>query len=271
MDVGKFRFGFIGFGHIAEAIYSFVHMARLIPPSQVLFIRRDKDKQKDISKKYGISATSLPHLVESSDVILFCVRPQQIKAVLDEFPKDVDLSSKFFITILAGTKISYFQKRLGNDLEFLRAMPNLPSSIGEGMNVLAWGKGVSDTNRHLAKSIFACMGQMEEVEEEHMDLVTALCSSSPAFIALFIDALAKLGQKEGISYEKALKMVAQTFVGTAKLVQKGALPEDLIEKIAVPGGTTEKGIQQLEKDLVHSNILKAAAAVLHRAREISQD
>lgn len=269
MDIEKYHFGFIGFGHMAEIIYSFLVKARLISSSQTLFIRRDKDKQKEISHKYGITSSSLAHLVHQSDVLLFCVKPQNIAEVMATFPK-IDLSHKFFISLLAGTRLSYFQKHLGEKTQLLRVMPNLPSAIGEGMSALCFAKGVEDRYIHLSRGLFSALGQIEEVSEEVMDTVTAISGSGPAFVASLIDATAKFGKKEGLSYEQALRLACQTFIGTAKVLQSGKKPNDLVKEIAVFGGTTQAGMKVLEERGLLAHLEHVLAATLKRAKELSE-
>lgn len=258
--MNELRFGFIGFGHMAETLLSTWLKAKVILPSQVSFIRKDKSKQKETSIKYGISATSLHHLVENSDVLLFCVRPQNIQEIINEFPNDLDISQKFFISILAGTKLSFFQK-LDQNIQLLRVMPNLPSKIGEGMNVFTFGKNVDEKYVDLSKKLFSFLGEIEEVPEAAMDSVTALSGSGPAFVAALLHAMANFGKEGGLSYEKALKIACQTLIGSAKLVQERKDPEKIIKEIVVPGGTTEAGFKSMEE----SHLLKHFIAVFRAA------
>lgn len=269
MILGDKFYGFIGFGHMAETLLSSWLKTKLIQPSEVFFIRRDIQKQKETSKKFGISGTSLRHLVETCDVIFFCVRPQNIQEVIDEFPKNIDLSYKCFISILAGTPLAYFHKALGGHAQIMRVMPNLPSKIGEGMNALTFGKDIDPDYIHLAKSLFSCLGEIEEVPEKAMDLVTSLSGSGPAFIASLIHAMASFGKDEGLSYEKALKIACQTLIGTAKLVQINQNPEQLIREIVVPGGTTEAGLNAMKENHLLKHFVQVFQAAFIKAKSLS--
>jgi pyrroline-5-carboxylate reductase len=269
MNVEKYRFGFIGFGHFAEVIYSFLVKARLLSASQTVFIRRDKDKQKAISQKYGIRATTLENLVKESDVIFLCVKPQNIAEVMAAFPKEFDPNLKFFISILAATPISYFQKHLGEKVKLMRAMPNLPSEIGEGMSALCFAKAVDGDFAHLGRGLFSSLGEVEEVSESSMDAVTALSGSGPAFAASLMDAAAKFGKEEGLSYEQSLRIVCQTFIGTARLILSGKKAQDIVKEISVSGGTTQAGIKLLQEKGLLAHFTEVLAASLKRAKEIS--
>ncbi len=270
MDIGKFRFAFIGFGHFAEILYSSFIKAKLLTPSQVVFIRRDKDKQKETSIKFGISSTSLSNLMEKSDIIFFCVRPQNIMEVLEALPKDIDIGSKLFISILAGTKLSFFYKNMGANIQLLRVMPNLPSRIGEGMNVLCFGKHVEEEYIFLSKRLFRALGEIEEVSEEMLDVVTAMSGSGPAFAASLMDTIAKFGYERGLSYEKSLRIACQTFIGTAKLIGSGKTIEQLLNEIALPGGTTEAGLEMMIKSNVLSGFKKVLKAAYERALQLGK-
>ncbi len=267
MDTGAYHFGFIGFGHFAEVIYASLRQAKMVKPGQVLFYKRSHHTA--VSKKWGISAVSLEQLLTVSDILFLCVRPQHLTTLFSGFPRNLDLSLKLFISIIAGKKISYFLEKLGPSTQIVRVMPNIPCSIGEGMSVFSFGPEVEEKYHEVARYLFSAMGDLVEIEEKYMDIATALSGSSPAFISLFIDALAKLGQEEGLSYDLALKLVAQSFLGTAKLVQKGQMPGELMEKIAVPGGTTEKGLQVLADRKVAEEIKKAAKATMMASKELS--
>lgn len=254
---------------MAETLLSSWLKTKEIMPSQVFFIRRDSDKQKETSRKYGISGTSLRHLVEMCDVILFCVRPQNIQEVIAEFPKDIDLSFKFFISLLAGTKLAYFQKEIGKHIQIMRVMPNLPSKIGEGMNVLTFGKDIDPDYIQLGKKLFNSLGEIEKIPEKAMDVVTALSGSGPAFIASLLHTMANFGKEEGLSYEKALKIACQTLIGTAKLVQINQNPEQLIREIVVPGGTTEAGFNAMKESHLLQHFTQVFKAAVLRAKSLS--
>lgn len=270
MHLDKFRYGFLGFGHIAEIIFTAIQKAKLVPSSQISFTQKDKKKKIATEMKHHLTAMTTKNLIEESDVIFFCVRPQAITSVFKEFDKQFSCDNKFFISVLAGTKMELFQKHLGEDIEIMRVMPNTPSSIGEGMNILSFGKNVSLDHKHIAKSIFSCMGKVEELSEKFMDTVTGISGSGPAFAFKVIDAIARLGKKEGISYEQSLNIVSQVFIGAAKMIQHGHMPEKMIDEIAVPNGTTSAGLEVYDQLSIDQSLEKAVLRSIERARELSK-
>jgi pyrroline-5-carboxylate reductase len=219
---------------------------------------------------FGITSTSLPTLVEKSDLLLLCVRPAQAKEVLQELSQ-LEMGGKKLISILAGTKISYFERFL-KTVPLIRAMPNVASEVGEGMTILTSGVHADGEFRSVANLLFGSMGETIELSEEVMDLATAMAGSGPAFVFSLIEAVARHGEKGGIPYEKSLKMAAQTFLGAARILLKGGVAiDELLRQIAVPNGTTEAGLgrmRELEVGAHFQSVLEATAA---RAKAISEE
>lgn len=268
MRIENQRVGFVGFGHMGQVICAALERARLIPRSQIVFHRRDPSKAKQNEQEFKITATSLSHLVESSDLLILCVRPNQLEGVLKEISA-FSLSGKMWISIAAGIKISFLQKRLGEKAQIARAMPNIASSVGEGMTLLSFGEAASSEFRSLAGIFFGAFGKTLAIREAQMDIGCALAGSGPAFVLELIEAMARQGEREGLPYSQALSIAAQTFLGAAQLVRSGALPEDLLHTIATPGGTTQAGLEEMRKGgaaILFSDALSAAA---ERSSQIS--
>lgn len=268
MKISDCRLGFVGFGHMSQIIFQSLDSAKILSPSQVLFIRRDPHKMRENEEKYGIASASLKNLVERSDVLLLGVRPVQLEAVLQEM-RPLPLKNKLVITVVAGKKISLYQKYFGSEVPLLRVMPNVASSVGEGMSVLSSGPNLSSEHKSLARLMFSSLGEIIEVEESLMDISCAIAGSGPGFVFALIEAMAKAGEKAGLELPEALKMSAQVFLGAARLILKGNRPEDLLHQIATPQGTTEAGLNVLRQtDMAkHMQMVVEAAAI--RSKELS--
>lgn len=265
MKISEYRIGFIGFGHMAKVIFGAIDRAKLIPRSQVLFTQRDRDKIRQNEKEFGITATSLKNLVDKSDLIFLGVRPDQAPQVLKEL-KEID-PTRFVISMISGLKIKYYEQFFKNPI--LRVMPNMAAEIGMGTTVFAYGPNVSNEQRSLSHILFSSMGQVIEIKETEMDIATAIGGSGPAFIFRLIEAMAKEGEKEGLREEVALKMAAYTFLGAASLVLTKGNPNALVEKIAVPNGTTEAGLDVMELTKMREHFRKVVLACANRSRELS--
>ncbi len=270
MKVSSLHLGFVGFGHLAQVICRAIDAARLIPRSQISFIQRDPDKMRKNEKEFGVTSTSLDTLIKKSDLILICVRPNQLEQVLPHLVEK-GIHSKMVISTLTGIKMGLYQKHFGMDAQILRAMPNIASSVGEGMTVFSYGNRPSHDFKSLANSIFSCMGKVIEVPDSLMDISTAVAGSGPGFVFSLIEAFARAGEKGGLPYEKALHMASQAFLGAAKMIQKGGLPEQVIQQVTTPNGTTEAGLKVLRKTEIDKHLQAVIEASADRARQISEE
>lgn len=269
MKISACRLGFIGFGHMAQVIYQAIDHAKLIPRSQISFLQRDPGKMKQNEQKYGITSTSLEHLVETSDLILLGVRPNQAHLVLEKLAKLH--STKPIISILAGVRIAYFHKHLSAQTPILRIMPNLASAVGEGMSVFTYSAQFPSELKSAAHLLFGSMGQVLEVPESLTDIACGIAGSGPGFVFALIEAMARTAEKEGIAYSEALKMSAQVFLGAARLVVKGASPETLMDQIAVPNGTTAAGFHVMKQTRIADHLQETILAAAKRSHELSQE
>lgn len=270
MKIYTYRIGFIGFGHMAKIICRSIDRCKLVPRSQILFVRRDPRKMLEDEKEFGITATSLETLVSRSDIILLCVRPGQAEAILKALAPS-SLADKMLISILAGARFAYFEKFLGS-APLIRAMPNIASEVDEGMTILTPGPHAGPEFRSLANLLFSSMGNTVELPEEHMDIATGIAGSGPAYVFSLIEAFARAGVEAGIPYEKSLKMASQTFLGAARILLKGGTAvEELLGQIALPNGTTEVGLKVMKELEIASRLQSVIAAAANRSKAISEE
>ena len=268
MKTSACRLGFVGFGHMAQVIFRAIDQARLIPRSQVAFVRRDPEKIRKNEQEFGITSTSLQTLLKQSDLIVLGVRPAQASGVLAEMARFKLEPSKQIVSVLAGVKLSYYQKYFGSKNPLLRVMPNIASAVGEGMSVFSYGPEASLEFRNLTHVLFSCMGEILEVPESLMDISCGIAGSGPGFVFRLIEAMARAGEKQGLSYEKALKMAAQSFAGAAKLILKGANPKELLYQIATPNGTTEAGLKVMTACHIDEHFQSVVEASAKRSQEL---
>jgi len=251
--------GFFGFGHLAQVLCEAVLRAKIVSHGQISFVRRDRAKSKENEQKYHVTATSLGNLVKTSDVIVLGMRPTQVEEALREAG---DLNGKQVISVVAGKTIPWLQAHLGPRTQILRTMPNLCSAVNEGMTALSYSENSSPEFRSFGHKFFGAVGQIAEIPEKFMDLIVGMSGSGPAFVVRLIEAMARTGEAHGMKYTDALKISAQTFLGAAKLIEKGHLPQDVLTQIAVPGGTTQAGLNvmtQLDMDKHFRAVIEAAA------------
>lgn len=267
MRISDCCLGFVGFGHMAQIIYHGMDSAKLIPRSQVLFIRRDTHKMRENEKTFGITSTSLKNLVEKSQILLLGIRPSQTESVLQELAP-FDLKNKLIITIVAGKRLSAYQKYFGPNAQILRVMPNIASSVGEGMSVFSHDPHLSSEYKSIGRLIFSSLGEVIEVGEDLMDISCAIAGSGPGFVFPLIEAMARSGEKAGLSYAEALKISAQVFAGAARLVLKGGLPENLLYQITTPQGTTEAGLKVMQETQMTKHLQMTIEAAANRSQQL---
>ncbi|CAH7666770.1 pyrroline-5-carboxylate reductase dimerisation-domain-containing protein [Phakopsora pachyrhizi] len=208
--------------------------------------------------------------VAESDVILLSCKPQLAKEILSERSIQDAISGKLVISILAGTTISMLKSFLPETTRVVRAMPNTPCQIREGMTVLSSLSSTcpySSRTREILLSLFTPIGRCRFLDEKHFDACTALSGSGPAFLFLVLEAIADGGVMMGLPRSEALELAAQTMQGAARMVlQTGSHPASLKDRVTTPGGCTIAGLLALEDGRVRSTIARAIqTATLHAA------
>ena len=269
MKFSDLRIGFVGFGHLAQAIYRTIDRNKLVPRSNLCFTRKDLSRSRETEMAFGITATRLEHLAEESDLLLLCVRPQQMPQLVQELAQ-CSINAPFAISFLAGTRLSQLQAGLPASVQLLRALPNIAASCGESMTLLSYADGVSEEFRSLSHLLMASLGKTLEIPESLMDVGTSMAGSSIAFVLYLIEAMARYGTTHGFTPEQSVQLTAQVFQGAAQLILQGkANPTDLLQQIATPKGTTEAGLNILRKTPTAQHFQEALAASAARAQTLS--
>jgi pyrroline-5-carboxylate reductase len=245
--------GVIGCGTMGEAIVRGILRSGNLAPTQIFASDARPEVARDLAKKHGIRTdTDNLAVATACQVALIAVKPYQMAAVLDNDAMRVALKGKLVISIAAGVRLEKLCGFLPKST-VIRAMPNTPALIAEGMTGLARGKGTSDEQLALALALFASVGKSQEVDEAHMDIVTALAGSGPAFVFVMIDALADGAVKLGLRRDAAVAMAAQMVQGAARMVvQTGTHPAVLKDQVTTPGGCTVAGLGVMEEGRIRS-------------------
>jgi pyrroline-5-carboxylate reductase len=259
---------FIGGGQMAEAMISGllsgqVYSAESIWATDPIAERRDR-----LKSQLGIRVGSANREAATwADVIVLAVKPQMLPAVLSELGPI--LAHALVISIVAGVAIQTIGEQACGATRVVRAMPNAPALVREGMTALALGDAVSDDDARLVRTIFEAVGLVVAVEERLMDAVTGLSGSGPAYVFQAIEALADGGVMMGLPRQTAELLAAQTVFGSARLVlESGAHPAQLKDRVASPGGTTIAGLHQLEQRGFRAALMAAVEAATTRSKEL---
>ena len=223
-----------------------------------------------LSKQFGISVTTDNlKAAEQADVILLGVKPQQMGDVVRGIAPAIH-PDKLLISFAASVKTSAIEEAAGCQIPVIRAMPNTPAMLGAGITAICRGKFVTDQQLALAEQIFATFGRTVIVDEKHMDAVTGLSGSGPAFLYIIIEALAEAGVNVGLPRDIATQLAAQTTYGAAKMVlETGSHPALLKDEVTTPAGCTVEGILELEEGGLRVTLIKAVKRATERARELA--
>lgn len=262
---------FLGAGNMAEAIIKGVLGAGLYKPGDLLASDLSEARLKFLHQKYGVRTTqNNREAVREGDLVILGVKPLAVDPVLAEVRSE--LKEKVLVSVAAGTPLSRLAAGLEREAKIIRAMPNAPALVQSGATVLAPGKGVGPESLSLVLQIFGSIGKTWVLEERHLDAVTGLSGSGPAFVFVMIEALSDGGVKSGLSREIALSLAAQTVFGAAQMVlQTGEHPARLKDFVASPGGTTIAGLHQLEAGKVRAALISAVEAATRRSEELGKD
>ncbi|MDH4186365.1 MAG: pyrroline-5-carboxylate reductase [Nitrospira sp.] len=262
------KIAFVGGGQMAEAMIGGLLGGRLCQAGAIWATDPAAERRDCLKEKFGIQVgASNREAVAWADVVVLAVKPQTLPAVLSELGST--LSHVLVISIVAGVTIKAIGESLSGVMRVVRAMPNTPALVREGMTALAMGHAVSEEDGRLVRTVFEAVGRVVSVEERLMDAVTGLSGSGPAYVFLAIEALADGGVKMGLPRQTAELLAAQTVLGAARLVlESGAHPAQLKDRVASPGGTTIAGLYQLEQGGLRATLMSAVEAATIRSKEL---
>jgi pyrroline-5-carboxylate reductase len=261
----------LGCGTMGEAIVRGLLRSGRLKPEQLYATDRRSDVVRTLREKHGIHATG-DNLEASraASIVLVCVKPHEVASALDSDTMRAALRGKLVISIAAGVRLDQLRGWLP-DSAVIRAMPNTPCLIGEGMTVIARGPGVSDSQAAVAMEIFRAVGRCVEAEDKVMDAVTSLNGSGPAFAYMILEALTDGGVRMGLRRDAAMEIAAQMVQGAARMVlQTGMHPAALKDQVTTPAGCTIAGLLILEDGRMRSVVARAVEEAAHVASRLGQ-
>lgn len=264
------RIGIIGTGNMGEALIKGLVSVGMKNIRNIIATDTNALRKKCIAGIYGIKfANSNLELAKKSDVIILAVKPKEIPAVLDGIKSAVN-KNRLIISIAAGITTRFLEKRL-NKASVVRVMPNMPALVCKGMSAITKGRFATKSDLKIAEEIFSSVGEVVEVKEKHMDIVTAISGSGPAYFFLLIDSLIKAAKSHGLSNEIATKLAIQTAQGAAELVSStGISSEILINRVASKGGTTEAALEVFKNKNFKKIVELAVGAAAKRSKQLAR-
>lgn len=268
----KANVAFIGVGNMARAIISGM-LASGYPAENIIGTSRTEEKRDAFQQEYGIRMLAdNKQAVTSADVVVLCVKPAQMQAVIEEFAGQVR-SGQMYISVAAGVELSAIEQWLGQAVAVVRCMPNTPSQLGAGMSGLIANKLTDDEQKAWVSELFSRIGESAWVtEEDHMHAVTSLSGSSPAYFFRFLEAMIKSGMAQGLDEATSRKLATQSMLGAAKMVTELDEPiSQLRSNITSPKGTTEQAVLSFEAAGIDQIVDDAMSACVKRSKEMARD
>jgi pyrroline-5-carboxylate reductase len=265
------KIGFIGAGNMGKAMIGGIVKSNLISPSNVIAYAPNAHKLNTLKNEFNIEiGSSAKHIAKIADIIVVAVKPNIYDEILEDIKEDLT-KDKIIVTIAAGKSIQNIENILGEDCKIIRTMPNTPALVNEGMSSLCANEMVTNEELEEVKRIFESFGKAEVLPEHLIESVIGVSGSSPAYVFMFIEAMADGAVLGGMARDKAYKFAAQAVLGAAKMVlETGKNPGELKDMVCSPGGTTIEAVRTLEEKGLRSAVIEAMVNCMEKSKSMSK-
>lgn len=266
------RIGFIGSGKMAQAMIEGIIKSGEINRRNLIASAATETTLQNVQSRFDISVTlDNREVAKFADIVILAIKPEFHAAIIDEI-RDSVKSDSMIVTIAAGITLENLESSFGRKLKAVRTMPNTPALVGEGMTVLCANDQLSETEKKAVDHIFQAFGETEWLDEKRMDAVPAVSGSSPAYVYMFIEALADGAVRQGIPRKKAYRLAAQAVLGAAKMVlETGDHPGELKDNVCTPGGATIEAVAALEQHQFRGAILEAMESCTRKIKALAKE
>ncbi len=266
------RLAVLGTGKMGSILLRAFLEKKMISPKHVAATVRHTERAEPLSAKLGVAVSTDNRVAaRGADVILLAVKPPSVVEVLEEIRAEVTPKT-LVVSLAASVPTKLIEQHLADGVPVVRAMPNTPCAIGAGMTGVSRGSHANAAHVELAKAMFEAVGRVVVVDEKHMDAVTGLSASGPAFVYIMLESLAEGGVKVGLPRDVATLLAAQTMLGAARTVlETGDHPALLKDAVTTPAGCTIDGILELEEGKVRVTLIKTVVKATERAAQLMFD
>lgn len=267
----KKKIGFIGCGNMGKSIVLGLLNSNIVDNSDLLVSDRSQEYLDKLNEELGIAGTvDNKEVAKFAEVLFLAVKPNVYKSVIEEI-RDLINEDTIVVTIAAGVEIAQAEEWFNKKVKIVRSMPNTPALVSEGMSAICNNKFVNREEIEYVKTLFNSFGECEELEEKYFHGFIALCGSSPAYVFVFIEAMADAAVKLGIPRAKAYKMASQSVLGSAKMVlETGKHPGELKDMVCSPAGTTIEAVMSLEETGFRNSVIKSMEVCAEKSIEMSK-
>lgn len=263
------KIGFIGCGNMGSSMLGGLIDKEFLSKENFFVSAKSEESKKRLEEKFGVNVKSKNiDIVKESDVIVLAVKPYMYEKVIKEV-KDFIRKDQIIVSIAAGIDIKDLENWIGEDFKIVKTMPNTPALVGEAMSAVCPNKNIKEEELKYIMSMFEAFGECVVLEEKDFHAFIALCGSSPAYVFMFIEAMADGAVKLGIPRDKAYKMAAQSVLGSAKMVlETKEHPGVLKDMVCSPGGTTIEAVAELENNNFRSTVIKAMDSCANKSKNM---
>lgn len=268
-ELPKARLAVLGAGKMGGILLQAFLKQGLVSPESTCATVQHAERARALTQDLHVSvSTDNVAAARQSDIIMICVKPGVVRAVLNEIRAEIN-PEKLVISIAASVPTSFIEKTLESEIPVVRAMPNTPCMVGYGMTAICKGSLAGAAHLEIARKLFESVGKTVILDERHMDAVTGLSASGPAFIYVILESLAEAGVKVGLPRDVATLLAAQTAQGAARVVlETGDHPALLKDAVTTPAGCTIDGLLELEEGRLRVTLIKAVVKATQRAKEL---
>lgn len=261
----------VGAGNMAEALVRGIIRANLLPSQRLRVTDTERRRLDHFQATFGVAGFERNvDGVRGAQVVMLAVKPQVMPEVATEIGSALD-PGVLVISIAAGISTHWLEQRLPKETRIVRVMPNMPALAGEGVSVYCLGSRATEDDAKLVESLFKSVGVVVRLDEKHLDAVTALSGSGPAYVFFLAEFMMQAGYEMGLDHETAKTLTLGTIRGAARLLEKtGPEPEELRQRVTSKGGTTAAAFEVLEVGRVREMFIKAIRAAQKRSRQLSE-
>lgn len=261
------KLGFIGCGNMASAMIQGILNHGIAGQQDIMGSDLSEGSRQKAGEQLGITVTADNKEVAAwAEILFLAVKPQFYETVIDEI-RELVTPQQLIVTIAPGKTLAWVQERFGKELKIIRTMPNTPALVGEGITAACPNDHVTQEQLQTVVHVLEGFGKCEIVPEHLMDVVTSVSSSSPAYVFMFIEAMADAAVADGMPRAQAYQFAAQAVYGSAKMVlETGKHPGELKDMVCSPGGTTIEAVRVLEEKGMRSAVIEAMKACTRKSR-----
>lgn len=262
------KLGFIGAGNMAQAMIGGVLGSGLLQKDDIIASAATQNTIEKVQKQYGIRTTLNNREAADADIVFLAVKPAYCGQVIEEI-KDTVSEQQIIVSIAAGKTMAWLEEKFGGKKKIIRTMPNTPALVGEGITAVCPNDNISTEELQSVCKILESFGRAEVIQESMMDAVIAVSGSSPAYVFLFIEAMADAAVAEGMPRATAYQFAAQSVLGSARMVlETGKHPGELKDMVCSPAGTTIEAVRVLEREGLRGSVMECMRACADKSRNM---